>query len=170
MHKIPGCEMSTGSLGHGLSIAVGLALALRMDGINSKVIVLMGDGETHEGTVWEAAMGAAHHGLDKIVAIIDYNKCSMDGPIEKIIGIEPIEERWKSFGWMTRRCNGHRMEEILTSFQDLPAEDGKPTLIIADTIKGKGIPTIEGNYKCHYSVCTEEMVKECRMEIVGENE
>jgi transketolase len=165
MHKIPGCDMSTGSLGHGLAVGIGMALALRMDGCGSKVFVLMGDGETHEGTVWEAAMGAAHYGLDNLIAIVDYNRCSMDGPIDKIIGIEPIENKWASFGWGIRRIDGHDMSEILAAFADLPAKDGKPTVVIADTVKGKGLPSVEGRYACHYTLCTDELVDECRTEL-----
>lgn len=168
MHKIQGCEMSTGSLGHGLPVGVGMALALRMDDIKSKVIILMGDGETHEGTVWESAMGAAHYKLDNVVTIIDYNKCSMDGPIESILNIEPIVDKWKCFGWGIRRINGHKMEEILAAFKNLPDERGKPTVIIADTIKGKGIPSVEGKYSCHYAVCSEDMINECKLHVEKE--
>jgi transketolase len=165
MHKIRGCDMSTGSLGHGLPVGVGMALALRMDNIKSKVVILMGDGETHEGTVWESAMGAAHYKLDNMVAILDYNKCSMDGPIESILNIEPVADKWKSFGWGIRRINGHNMDEILAAFDNLPDEGGKPTVIIADTIKGKGIPSVEGNYTCHYAVCSGDMINECKLQV-----
>ena len=168
MHKIRGCEMSTGSLGHGLPVGVGMALALRMDGIKSKVVILMGDGETHEGTVWESAMGASHHKLDNLVAIIDYNKCSMDGPIENILNIEPVADKWKCFGWGIRRINGHNMEEILAAFKNIPDEEGKPTVIIADTIKGKGIPSVEGKYSCHYAVCSDDMINECKLQVEKE--
>lgn len=162
MNKIPGCEMSTGSLGHGLPVGVGMALSLRMDGYHSKVFVLMGDGEIDEGTVWEAAMGAAHYALDNLVAIIDYNKCSMDGPINQVINLEPIEEKWRSFGWEIRRINGHNMSEILTALSNLPIKKGKPTVIIADTIKGKGVPTIEGNYHWHYGILSDEQLLDAR--------
>jgi transketolase len=167
MHKIPGCDFSTGSLGHGLPVAVGMAMALRMDKSSARVFVLMGDGETHEGTVWEAAAGASHHHLQNLIAIVDYNKCTMDGPIETVMSLEPIEERWKSFGWAVRRIDGHNMEAILRSLSSLPEQKGKPTVIIADTIKGKGLPSIEGNYHWHYGVLSENQLSEARVALGG---
>lgn len=160
-NKIPGCEASTGSLGHGLPIAVGMALALRMDNIHSRIIVLLGDGELHEGTNWEAAMGASHHKLDKLTAILDYNKCSMDGPIDEVMTLEPLEEKWKSFGWNVIRINGHDMDEILGAFRKADVQKG-PTMIIADTIKGKGMPFAEGDYLWHYGCPSDEQVDEIK--------
>ena len=150
MNKIPGCDMSTGSLGHGLPVAAGMALALRMDNLSSRVFVLMGDGEIHEGTVWEAAMGAAHFGLENLIAIVDYNKCTMDGPIDSVMPLEPIEEKWRSFGWGVRRIDGNDMQQILEAFSGLPESDGRPTVVIADTVKGKGVPSIKSDYHWHY--------------------
>ncbi len=160
-NKIPGCEASTGSLGHGLPIAIGIALALRMDMIPARLFVLMGDGELHEGTNWEAAMGAAHHKLDKLTAIIDYNKCSMDGPIDKVMSLEPIEEKWESFGWNVIRIDGHNMEEIINAFNKADTQKG-PTIIIADTVKGKGMPFAEGDYLWHYGCPSDEQIIEIK--------
>ena len=170
MHKIVGCEASTGSLGHGLPIGVGVALSLRMDGIPSKVFCLMGDGETHEGTVWEAAMGAAHHKLDNLVAIVDYNKCSMDGPIDQVISLEPIEDKWRSFGWRVIRINGNEMTEVVEALERAcePGSEGKPTVIIADTLKGKGCEDIEGDYHWHYGVLGEERLGKTVSRLKGE--
>lgn len=160
-NKIPGCEVSTGSLGHGLPLAVGMALALRMDSIPSRLFVLMGDGEIHEGTVWEAAMGAAHHKLDKITAFIDYNKCSMDGPINDVMTLEPLADKWKSFGWNVIRIDGHDMEAILAACETADNQKG-PTMIIADTVKGKGMPFAEGDYRWHYGAPSDEQVAEIK--------
>ncbi len=168
MNKISGCEMSTGSLGHGLAVGVGMALALIMDSYNSRVFVLMGDGEINEGTVWEAAMGAAHYHLDNLIAIVDYNKCSMDGPIDEIMSLEPIEDKWKSFGWIVKRINGHNMSEILKIFNSIQKETEKPTVIIADTIKGKGVPSIEGNYHWHYGFFNNEQLLDARKRLKEE--
>jgi transketolase len=158
-NKIPGCEASTGSLGHGLPIAIGMALALHMDNINARIFVLLGDGELHEGTNWEAAMGAAHHKLDKLTAVLDYNKCSMDGPINEVMSLEPIEDKWRSFGWNVIRIDGHNMEDILKAFQKADTQSG-PTMIIADTVKGKGMPFAEGDYRWHYGCPSAQQIAE----------
>ncbi len=160
-NKIPGCEASTGSLGHGLPIALGMALALRMDNNPARLFVLLGDGEIHEGTNWEAAMGAAHHKLDKLTAIIDYNKCSMDGPINEVLNVEPLTDKWKSFGWNVIRIDGHDMEAILDAFAEAENQKG-PTMIIADTVKGKGMPFAEGDYLWHYGCPSDEQVDEIK--------
>jgi len=159
MHKIPGCEASTGSLGHGLPIAVGLALSLRLDGVASRVYCLMGDGENHEGTIWEAAMGASQFKLENLIGIVDYNKCSMDGPIDKVVSLEPFEDKWKAFGWRTIRIDGNDMSQVVEALERAACPDGRPAVIIADTLKGKGCREIEGDYHWHYGVLGEERLK-----------
>lgn len=165
-NKIIGCEASTGSLGHGLPMSVGIALSLRLDNLQSNVYCLMGDGETHEGTVWEAAMGAAQHRLDNLIAIVDYNKCSMDGPINSIVSVEPIEDKWKSFGWNVIRIDGNDMASVVEALEG-PHPSGKPTVIIADTLKGKGVPSIEGDYHWHYGFLDEEQLAQARKDLGG---
>lgn len=167
MNKIRGCEVSTGSLGHGLPVGVGMALALKSQGLKSKIYVLMGDGELDEGTVWEAAMGAAHHKLDNIVAIVDYNKCSMDGPVNKVMNLEPLADKWQSFGWSVKRINGHDMQAIISVFNE-PVTEGKPAIIIADTIKGKGVPEIEGDYHWHYGLLSSDILEKARKRLGGQ--
>ncbi len=152
MKKIPGCDMSTGSLGHGLSVAVGMALAARLDGATWRAFVLMGDGETNEGMVWEAAMSASHYKLGNVVAIIDRNRLSSDGPTEDIMAIEPIRVRWEAFGWRVFDIDGHDMEALVDAIDKLPPPgDTKPTLVVARTVKGKGVDWMENNPIWHYS-------------------
>jgi len=152
MNKIPGVEMSTGSLGHGLSVGIGMALSARLDGKKWRVFVLMGDGEVNEGMVWEAAQAASHYKLGNITAIIDRNKLSLDGPTEEIMAIEPIQKRWETFGWRVFDINGHDMEALVDTFNAIPpSSDTKPNLIIARTIKGKGVDFMEDNPIWHYS-------------------
>ena len=166
MNKIKGCEVSTGSLGHGLPVGVGMGLALKSRRLKSKIYVLMGDGELDEGTVWEAAMGAAHYKLDNITAVVDYNKCSMDGPVNDVMNLEPLDDKWKSFGWNVKHINGHDMQAIISAFNE-PVIKGKPTIIIADTIKGKGVPEIEGDYHWHYGLLSSEILETARKKLGG---
>ena len=152
MNKIPGVEMSTGSLGHGLSVAVGMALSARLDNEDWRVFVLLGDGETNEGMVWEAVQAASHYKLGNITAIIDRNRLSLDGPTEEIMSIEPISQRWEAFGWRVYDIDGHNMETIVDTFDSLPPADNEvPNLVIARTVKGKGVKFMEDNPIWHYS-------------------
>ena len=159
MHYIPGIEMSTGSLGHGLSIGVGMALAARLDKADWRVFVLMGDGENDEGMIWEAAMSASHFKLDNMIGIIDRNKLSLDGPTEEIMNLEPFQEKWRSFGWNVTEIDGHEMEAIIGALDAAAAgKNGKPTLIIANTVKGKGCDFMEGNTDWHYGGLDSETI------------
>ena len=160
MLKIPGADMSTGSLGHGLPIALGMALAARIQKKNYITYVLLGDGELAEGSNWEAAMAAAHFKVDNLYAIVDKNRLQVDGAIEDILNMEPLVDKWQAFGWAVREIDGHDMEAIVDTISDLPFEQGKPSVIIANTIKGKGLPFAENQVGFHYHDVDEEMVKE----------
>ncbi|MFC1496770.1 transketolase [Candidatus Margulisiibacteriota bacterium] len=149
MHKVPGIEMSTGSLGHGLSVGIGMALAAKLNKNKHRVFVLLGDGETQEGSVWEAAMSAAHFKLDNLVAIVDRNMIQIDGRTEEIMALEPYQNKWESFGWQVKQIDGHNMEEIITTLRGIPFMTQKPSLIIANTIKGKGISFMENTHEWH---------------------
>lgn len=149
MHKVPGVEMSTGALGHGLSIGVGLAMAAKMDKKSHKVFVLMGDGETQEGSVWEAAMSASHYKLDNLIGIVDRNKIQINGFTEETMALEPYSSKWESFGWQVQEIDGHNIAEIVSTFKKVPLKKNKPSLIIANTVKGKGISFMENNLIWH---------------------
>ena len=146
---LPGVEISTGSLGQGLSIANGIALGLKMDGLNSRVYCLLGDGEIQEGQVWEAAMTAAHYKLDNLCAIIDNNGLQIDGHCCDVMYIEPIVKKWDAFGWHVIDINGHDMEAILAALNEAEMLEGKPTMIVARTVKGKGVSLFEGKVEYH---------------------
>jgi transketolase len=156
---LPGIEMSTGSLGQGLSIANGMALGLRLNKSSSRVYVLLGDGELQEGMVWEAAMSANHYELDNLTAIIDLNKQQIDGLTKDIMTIEPIVDKWKAFGWHVQMIDGHNLKAIDNAFDKAKKVKGKPSVIIANTIKGKGISFMEHSLKFHGSAPTPEQTK-----------
>lgn len=148
-NKVPGVEVSSGSLGQGLSIASGIASAAKLDKKKYKVYVLLGDGECDEGQIWEAAMFAPHYKLDNLIAIVDWNKFQIDGLTSDVMCLEPITEKWKSFGWHVIEINGNKINEIITSLEKARSIKGKPTVIIAHTIKGKGISFMENNNEFH---------------------
>lgn len=145
MLSTPGVEMSTGSLGQGLSTANGMALAARLDKKSLRVYCLMGDGECQEGQIWEAAMTSAHQKLDNLTAIVDNNKYQIDGKIEDIKNLAPLDAKWQSFGWNVIACDGHAVKSIVEALEKAENMKGKPTLVIADTIKGKGVSFMEQN-------------------------
>jgi transketolase len=154
--KVPGIEVCSGALGHGLSVGVGMALAARMDKEGSRVFVLMGDGEQGEGSIYEAAMSASHYNLDNLVAIIDRNNLQISGNTEDVMAIDPIKERWESLGWKTLVCDGHNIDQLNSIFQSIPVQAGKPHLVIAHTIKGKGVSFMENQSKWHHCVPNSE--------------
>ncbi|MCJ7790650.1 MAG: transketolase [Candidatus Atribacteria bacterium] len=154
--KIPGCEFAAGSLGHGLSVGLGVALAKRIDKLSSRVFVYMGDGEIDEGSVWEAAMAASKYKLDNLTATIDRNMMNFEGNTEDIMPLEPLEDKWKSFGWAVKTVDGHNVAELYDILSSLPIEETKPSCIITKTIKGKGIPCMEGNWEYHNAKISDE--------------
>ena len=154
--KTPGVEFPTGSLGLGLSAGCGMALAGKLDKKDYHVYVMLGDGELDEGNVWEAAMSAAHYELDNLTAIIDRNKFQVDGPTEEIMAVDPLPDKWMAFGWNEMEIDGHDMREILESLKQANKMKGKPTAIIAYTVKGKGVSFIEGNNRYHGKALSKE--------------
>jgi transketolase len=144
-----GIEASTGSLGQGLSLANGMALIAKLEKKDIRVYCLMGDGETDEGQVWEAAMTSSHYHLDNLCGIIDYNKQQIDGWLKDVKNMEPIVDKWKAFGWYTVEVDGHNLDEIMDAYDEAETIKDKPTMIIAHTIKGKGVSFMENNAKWH---------------------
>jgi len=167
-HKVPGVEFSTGSLGHGLSFGIGKAFAAKIKGDKWKTYVLMSDGELGEGSNWEAFLFASHHRLDNVVAIVDYNKLQSFTSVEKTLNIEPISEKLKSFGWEVREANGHDHEQLRTLLSQTPWTKNKPSIIIAHTIKGKGVSFMENNVDWHYKSPNDEQLLKALLEIEGE--
>lgn len=165
MRKVPGVEMSTGSLGQGLSVANGMALAGKLDGLDYRVYVLLGDGEIEEGQVWEAAMAAAHFKLDNVVAFLDYNGLQIDGPIEEVMSAEPVADKWRAFGWAVQEIDGHDMEQILAAVAQARETRGKPSLIIARTVKGKGVSFMENEVGWHGAAPKPEQVEQALAEL-----
>lgn len=143
-----GVEMSTGSLGQGLSIANGMALSARLDGINNRIFVLLGDGECQEGQVWEAAMTSAHYNLSNIIAFVDFNGLQIDGEVRKVKNIEPLRQKWESFGWFVQEINGHHFPQIIYAVEKTKFAD-RPSMIIAHTVKGKGVSLFENKFEYH---------------------
>lgn len=146
----PGIEVSTGSLGHGLSIATGMALAAKRDHRPHRVFALLSDGECDEGSTWEPVLFAAHHRLDNLVTIVDYNKIQSLGRVEEVINLEPFADKWRSFGWAVHEIDGHDVDTIETTLSQLPFELGRPSCVIAHTVKGKGVSFMEDKLLWHY--------------------
>lgn len=159
MHSVPGVEVSTGSLGHGLSIGIGIALAARHDNHNYKTFVLLSDGECNEGSLWEAVMFAAHHKLDNLIAIVDHNRLQAFGRTKEVLDLEPLVDKWNTFGWAVKEIDGHKFHDIEESLKQIPFKKGRPSAIIAKTIKGKGVSFMENSLDWHYKSPTNEEYK-----------
>jgi len=159
---LPSVDVSTGSLGHGLSIAVGLALAARLDKKNHRIFTVMGDGEVQEGSIWEGAMAAGQYKLGNLVGFIDRNSLSFDGPTEEYMKIEPLEDKWRAFGWNAITVDGHDMEQLVNAIDNLPPSESEiPTVIICKTVKGKGVSFMENSPGWHAGTVNSETLKNC---------
>jgi len=166
-HKVPGVEMSTGSLGQGFSVAGGMAIANKLDNNPGRIYVLLGDGELQEGIVWEAAMSAAHYKLDNLVAIVDWNELQIDGNIDDVMAVKPIDDKFKAFGWNVIIIDGHDFEQIKNAFAEARECKEKPTVIIAKTIKGKGVSFMEGKAGWHGKAPNLEEAQQAVSELGG---
>jgi transketolase len=170
MHKVPGVEASTGALGHGFPYALGIALAAKMGREDFRVFALLGDGECQEGSVWEAALFASQNKLDNLTAIIDHNKLQAMDRLDKIVSLSPLAEKWRAFGWEVRGIDGHDIPRLEETFRALPFSAGKPNLVIAHTVKGKGVSFMENVPIWHYRLPNEqEMRLACRELGIEEN-
>ena len=167
MRKTPGIDMSTGSLGNGLSIGMVMALSARLSKKDYHVYVLIGDGECDEGEVWEAAMAAAKYKLDNLTVICDFNRVQLDGPIDKIMPLDSLSEKWKAFNWNVIEINGHKIEEILKALDEANQTKSKSTIIVAHTIKGKGVSFMEGKFQWHGRAPNKEEYKIALQELEG---
>ena len=165
---IPGVEASTGSLGQGLSISCGIALSAKIDNKDSRVYTLLGDGECDEGQVWEAAIFASHYKLENLTAIVDRNGLQIDGPTEKVLSLEPIAGKWREFGWHVIEIDGNKITEIIESFDEARRVKGKPTVIIAHTLKGKGVSFMEWICAFHGKGLTKDEINIALQELEGD--
>ena len=159
MNKTPGVDISTGCLGHGISIATGICLISRLKGLDSRTYVLLGDGECQSGIIWEGIMLAAKYCLANLIAILDYNQVQLDGRLDEILPMEPLKEKWASFGWNVIEIDGHDIPQILNALQKASNKTDMPTVIIANTIKGKGVSFMEGKAEWHGKVPSEDEMK-----------
>ena len=165
MNITPGVDMTAGSLGNGLSIGVGMALSARLHRQDYYTYVMMGDGEIQEGMVWEAAMAAAHHRLDNLVAMVDVNGIQINGWVNDIMRVEPWADKWRAFGWNVVECDGHDMRSVLVAFHKARAKRGAPTVILAATVKGKGVSYMEDNNLWHGQAPNDAQTEEAIREI-----
>ena len=169
----PGMEISGGSLGHGLTVAVGMALGLRLQGSDARVFNCLSDGELDEGSTWEAAMGAAHHRLGRLTAIVDMNALQADGATDAVLRIEPAEDKWRAAGWFTQRVDGNDVEQLLAAFDAAAREaenGGRPSAILCDTRIGRGVPLLETREKAHFMRIDENEWQTCREQLTAGHE
>ncbi|MCT4544380.1 MAG: transketolase [Vallitalea sp.] len=157
-NKVSGVDASTGSLGHGLSIAIGMALAAKINNKNYTTFCLLGDGECDEGSVWEAAMSVAHFKITNLITIVDRNRCMIDGPTEDVMSLEPFVQKWEAFGFIVKEVNGHSFKELSEAIDYALSEDKAPVVIVANTIKGCGVDFMENDYKWHYGGLNSEKI------------
>ncbi len=167
MRKTPGVDASTGSLGQGLSIACGMSLASNIDRKNYRIFVICGDGEMQSGQIWEAGMFAAQYKLDNLIVFLDRNQLQIDGSTEEVVSIEPIVSKWKSFGWHVQEIDGHDMGKIYESIQKALEVEGKPSMIVAHTVKGKGVTFMEGSLAFHGKAANDEQLEIALKELGG---
>jgi transketolase len=163
--KMPGVEMSTGGLGHGLSVAIGMALGARLQDKDFRTVVMLGDGELREGSNWEGAMAAAQFKLSNLTAILDYNKVQQSGHVAQMLGLEPLADKWSAFGWAVREIDGHDMGAIVEALDALPLATDQPSLLIAHTIKGKGVGFAEDSFLWHNNIVDDEVYARAMAEL-----
>ncbi|MDX2045718.1 MAG: transketolase [Chitinophagaceae bacterium] len=163
--KVNGIEQNTGALGHGLSLSVGTALAAKLDEKNYRVFTLLGDGELPEGSNWEAMLSAAHYKIDNLCAVIDKNNLQITAPTTDVMNTDPVDEKFRSFGWAVKTVNGNDIDELISAFNSLPFEKGKPSAIIANTVKGRGISFMENELKWHHGVPNKEQYETAQAEL-----
>jgi len=163
--KVAGVEMCTGALGHGLAVAMGMALGARIQKKPFHTFVMLGDGELHEGSNWEAAMAASHYRLANLTAIVDHNKISQSGRVAEIIGVDPLADKWRAFGWETREIDGHDMTQVVDALNALPFHPDRPSALIAHTVKGKGVSFAENTYLWHSNNVNDEILARALAEL-----
>jgi len=164
-NKVKGVDVSTGSLGHGLPMALGLALGARVQKKNWRTYCILGDGECNEGTVWEAAMAASHFKIRNLITFVDRNKLMIDGTTEQIMGLEPFSDKWKAFGWIVKEVDGHSFRDLSVAIEYAQTEDKAPVVIIANTVKGKGVDFMENEVKWHYGGLNSDLIEKAKSSI-----